>query len=34
MEKREVEALLKRKITDEQFEEALEYAKEKQRYIY
>lgn len=34
MEKREVEVLLKRKITDEQFEEALEYAKEKQRYIY
>ncbi len=34
MEKREVEELLGCSITDGQFEEALEYAKRKQEYIY
>lgn len=34
VEKREVEELLKYKITDKQFEEALWYAKRKQEYIY
>lgn len=32
--KKEVEELLKYKITDKQFHEALEYAKKKQAYIY
>ncbi|MDD2979577.1 MAG: hypothetical protein PHN80_06340 [Hespellia sp.] len=32
--KKEVEDLLKCEITDSQFEEALEYAKRKQKYIY
>ena len=32
--KKEVEELLKCKITDKQFHEALEYAKKKQAYIY
>lgn len=34
VEKREVEELLKYKITDKQFETALQYAKRKQAYIY
>lgn len=34
VEKEEVEQLLGCKITDEQFEEALEYARHKQAYIY
>lgn len=34
VEKREVEELLGCEITDEQFEEALEYARHKQEYIY
>lgn len=34
VEKEEVEQLLGCKITDEQFEEALEYASRKQEYIY
>lgn len=34
VEKEEVEQLLGCKITDEQFEEALEYARRKQEYIY
>lgn len=34
IKKQEVEELLRFKITDEQFEEALEYAKRKQAYIY
>lgn len=34
VEKREVEELLGCEITDEQFEEALKYARHKQEYIY
>ena len=34
VEKREVEELLGCTITDEQFEEALKYARHKQAYIY
>ena len=34
VEKREVEELLGCTITDEQFEEALQYARHKQAYIY
>ena len=34
MEKREVEERLKSCVSDEQFNEALEYAGRKQRYIY
>lgn len=32
--KAEVEEILKAEVTDEQFEEALPYAKRKQKYIY
>lgn len=34
VEKREVEELLGCEITDEQFEQALKYARHKQKYIY
>ena len=34
VEKKEVEELLGCEITDEQFEEALKYARHKQEYIY
>lgn len=34
VEKKEVEQMLRCEITDEQFEEALKYAKHKQEYIY
>ena len=34
VEKREVEELLGCEITDEQFEQALKYARHKQEYIY
>lgn len=34
IEKSEVEELLGCEITDEQFDEALEYARHKQKYIY
>ena len=34
VEKEEVEQMLRCEITDEQFEEALKYAKHKQEYIY